>query len=171
MQFAHTVTWNIMAIFKYLFSTLKIYLFILILFLWLILFLAVQLKYQFLRNNGECRAVALGISKALNRDCHAGLLRKLRGYGITESLFDLILSFLLNSELNVVLIWLASISIYIDVHVGQTLFLIFINHHPDVNSSQIDIYADKNTIFTPVSIGKSATPGKDFQLTWVRKSF
>ena len=46
--------------------------------------------------SGATQAVALDISKAFNRVWHAGLLNKLRSYGISGEIFGLISSFLSN---------------------------------------------------------------------------
>ena len=46
--------------------------------------------------SGATRAVALDISKAFNRVWHAGLLHKLKSYGISGQIFGLISSFLRN---------------------------------------------------------------------------
>ena len=48
---------------------------------------------------GATRAVALHISKAFDRVCHAGLLHKLKSYGISGQIFGLISSFLSNRGL------------------------------------------------------------------------
>ena len=53
--------------------------------------------------SGATRAVALDISKALNRVWHAGFLHKLKSYGISGQIFGLISSFLSNRRLRVVL--------------------------------------------------------------------
>ena len=53
--------------------------------------------------SGATRAVALDISKAFNRVWHAGLLHKLKSYGISGQIFGLISSFLGNRQLGVVL--------------------------------------------------------------------
>ena len=53
--------------------------------------------------SGATRAVALDISKAFDRVWHAGLLHKLKSYGISGQIFDLISSFLSNRWLWVVL--------------------------------------------------------------------
>ena len=53
--------------------------------------------------SGVTRAVALDISKAFDRVWHAGLLRKLKSYGISGQIFGLISSFLSNRWLQVVL--------------------------------------------------------------------
>ena len=47
--------------------------------------------------------MALDISKAFDRVWHAGLLHKLKSYGISGQIFDLISSFLNNRRLCVVL--------------------------------------------------------------------
>ena len=46
--------------------------------------------------SGATQAVALDISKAFDRVWHAGLLHKLKSYGISGQLFDLISSFISN---------------------------------------------------------------------------
>ena len=48
-------------------------------------------------------AVALDISKAFDRVWHAGLLHKLKSYGISGQIFGLVSSFLSNRWLRVVL--------------------------------------------------------------------
>ena len=53
--------------------------------------------------SGATRAVALDISKAFDRVWHAGLLHKLKSYGISSQIFDLISSFLCNRLLRVIL--------------------------------------------------------------------
>ena len=49
------------------------------------------------------QAVALDISKTFDRVWHAGLLHKLKSYGISGQIFGLISSFLSNRQLRVVL--------------------------------------------------------------------
>ena len=53
--------------------------------------------------SGATRAVAFDISKAFDRVWHAGLLHKLKSYGISGQIFSLISSFLSNRRLRVVL--------------------------------------------------------------------
>ena len=53
--------------------------------------------------SGATRAVALDISKAFDRVWHAGLLHKLKFYGISGQIFGLISSFLSNRRLRAVL--------------------------------------------------------------------
>ena len=49
--------------------------------------------------SGATRAVAFDISKAFDRVCHAGLLHKLKSYGISGQIFGFISSFLSNRRL------------------------------------------------------------------------
>ena len=53
--------------------------------------------------SGATRVVALDISKAFDRFWHAGLLHKLKSYGISGQIFGLISSFLSNRRLRMVL--------------------------------------------------------------------
>ena len=53
--------------------------------------------------SGATRAVGRDISKAFDRVSHAGLLHKLKSYGILGQIFGLISSFLSNRRLRVVL--------------------------------------------------------------------
>ena len=53
--------------------------------------------------SGTARAVAIDISKAFDRVCHAGHLYKLKSYGISGQILSRISSFLSNSLLRVVL--------------------------------------------------------------------
>ena len=53
--------------------------------------------------SGATRAVALDISKAFDRVWHAGLLQKLKSYGISGQIFGPISSFLSNRWLRVIL--------------------------------------------------------------------
>ena len=49
--------------------------------------------------SGATRAVPLDISKTFDRVWHAALLHKLKFYGISGQIFDLISSFLINRRL------------------------------------------------------------------------
>ena len=106
-----------------------------------------------LEAGGLGRAVALDISKAFDKVWHAGLLHKLRGYGINGQLLNLIRSNLSNRQLKVVLDGQHSSSYSINAGVpqgsvlGPILFLIFINDLPDDLLSQIAIYADDTTVY------------------------
>ena len=53
--------------------------------------------------SGATRAVALYIFKDFDRVWHAGLLRKLKSYGISGQIFGLISSYLSHRQLRVIL--------------------------------------------------------------------
>ena len=104
--------------------------------------------------SGATRAVALDISKAFDRVWHAGLLHKLRSYGISGQIFDLISSFVSNRRLRVVLDGKSSQEYPVNAGVpqgsilGPTLFLLYINDLPDDVISDIAIYADYATLYS-----------------------
>ena len=98
--------------------------------------------------SGATQAVALDISKAFDRVWHAGLLHKLKSYGISGQIFGLISSFLSNRWLWVVLDGKSSLE-YPGIAgvpqgsiLGPTLFLLYINGLPDDVICDIAIYAD-----------------------------
>ena len=103
-------------------------------------------------SSGATRAVALDISKAFGRVWYAGLFHKLRSYGILGQIFGLISSFLSNRWLRVVLDGKSSQEYSFNAGVPQesiigcTLFLQYINDHPDDVIYNIAIYADDTTI-------------------------
>ena len=98
--------------------------------------------------SGATRAVALDISKAFDRVWHAGLLHKLKSYGISSQIFGFISSFLSNRRLRVVLDGKSSQEYPVNGGVpqrsilGPTLFLLYINDLPDDVICNIAIYAD-----------------------------
>ena len=104
--------------------------------------------------SGATRAVALDISKAFDRVWHAGLLHKLKSYGISGQIFGLISSFLSNRRLRVVLDGKSSQEYPINAGVpqgsilGPTLFLLYINDLPDDVICNIAIYADDTTLYS-----------------------
>ena len=83
--------------------------------------------------SGATRAVALDISKAFDRVRHAGLLHKLKSYGISGQIFSLISSFLSNRRVQVVLDGKSSQEYPVNAGVlqssilGPTLFVLYIN--------------------------------------------
>ena len=109
--------------------------------------------------SGEARAVALDISKAFDKVWHAGLLHKLKAYGISGSIFELISSFLSDRRIKVVLDGQSSTEYTVNSGVpqgsvlGPTLFLIFINDLPDHILSKLGIFADDSTLYS--CLGKS----------------
>ena len=97
-------------------------------------------------------AVALDISKDFDRVWHAGLLHKLKSYGISGQIFVLISSFLSNRRLRVILDGKCSQEYPVNVGVpqgsilGPTLFLLYINDLTDDVICDISIYADDTTL-------------------------
>ena len=104
--------------------------------------------------SGATRAVALDISKAFDRVWHAGLLHKLKSYGISGQIFGFISSFLSNRRLRVVLDGKSSQEYPVNAGVpqgsilGLTLFLLYINDLPDDVICNIAIYADDTTLYS-----------------------
>ena len=104
--------------------------------------------------SGATRAVALDISKAFDRVSHAGLLHKLKSYGISGQIFGLISSFLSNRRLQVFLDGKSSQEYPVNAGVpqgsilGPTLFLLYINDLPDDVICEIGIYADDTTLYS-----------------------
>ena len=104
--------------------------------------------------SGATRAVALDISKAFDRVWHAGLLLKLRSFGISGQIFGLISSFLSNRRLQVVLDGKSSQEYPVSARVpqgsilGPTFFLLYINNLPDDVICDIAIYADDTTLYS-----------------------
>ena len=104
--------------------------------------------------SGATRAMALDISKAFDRVWHAGLLHKLKSYGISGQIFGLIYYFLGNRRLRVVLDREYSQEYPVNAGVPQgsildpTLFLLYINDLPDDVICNIAIYADDTSLYS-----------------------
>ena len=98
--------------------------------------------------SGATQVVAFG------RVWHAGLLHKLKSYGISGQIFGLISSFLSNRWLQVVLDGNSSQEYPVNVGVpqgsilGPTHFLLYINDLPDDIICDIAIYADDTTLYS-----------------------
>ena len=92
------------------------------------------------------------MSKAFDRVWHAGLLHKLKTYGISGQIFGLISSFLSNRRRHVVLDGKSSQEYPVNAGVPQgsildpTRFLLYINDLPDDVICNIVIYADESTL-------------------------
>ena len=92
--------------------------------------------------------------KAFDRVWHAGLLHKLKSYGISGQIFGLISSFLSNRRLRVLLDGKSSQEYPVNAGVPQgsilrpTLFLLYINDLPDDVICDIAIYADDTTHYS-----------------------
>ena len=103
---------------------------------------------------GATRALALDISKVFDRVWHAGLLHKLKSYGISGQMFDLVSSFLSNRRLGVVLGRKFSQEYPVNAGVpqgsilGPTLFLLYINDLPYNVTYNIAICADDTTLYS-----------------------
>ena len=104
--------------------------------------------------SGATQAVTLDISQAFDKVWHAGLLHKLKSYGISGQIFGLISSFLSNRWLQVVLDGKSSQEYPVNAGVpqgsilGPTLFLLYINDLPDDVICNIAIYADDTTLYS-----------------------
>ena len=98
--------------------------------------------------------MALDISKAFDRVWHAGLLHKLKSYGISGQIFGLISSFLSNRQLQVVLNGKSSQEYPVNAGVlqgsilGPTLYLLYINDLLDNVICNIAIYADNTILYS-----------------------
>ena len=98
--------------------------------------------------------MALDITKAFDRVWHAGLLHKLKSYGVSGQIFGLISSFLSNRQLRVVLDGKSSQEYPVNAGVpqgstlGPTPFLLYINDLPDDVICDIGIYADDTTLYS-----------------------
>ena len=108
--------------------------------------------------SGETRAMALDISKAFDRVWHAGLLHKLKSYGISCQIFGLISTFVSNRRLRVVLDGKSSQEYPVNAGVPQgsipqsfvlstAPFLLYINNIPDIICG-VTIYADDATLYS-----------------------
>ena len=105
--------------------------------------------------SGATRAVALDISKAFDRFCHATLLHKLKFYGISGQIFGLISSFLSIDSFE--WFWMESLhrkcprvnaGVPEGSILGHTLFLLYINDFADAVICDIAIYADDTTVYS-----------------------
>ena len=100
---------------------------------------------------GTTRAVALDIANAFDRVWHTVVLHKLKSYGISGQISDVISSLLSNRRLRVVLDRKSSKEYPVNARVpqgsilGPTLFLLYINYDVICN---IAIYADDTTLYS-----------------------
>ena len=118
--------------------------------------------------SGATQAVALDLYKGFNIVWHAGLLQKLYSYGVSGQIFDLISSFLSNSQLRVYLDGQCSQEYPVNAVVpqgsilGPTLFLLYINDIPDDVICNIAIYADDITLYSKCD--QASDPWEQFKL-------
>ena len=98
--------------------------------------------------------MALDISKAFDRVWHAGLLHKLKSYGISGQIFGLTSSFLSNRRLQVFLDrkspqeYPANAGVPQGSILGPKRFLLYINDFPDDIICNIAMYADCTTLYS-----------------------
>ena len=104
--------------------------------------------------SGAIQAATLDISKAFDRVWHAGLLHRLKSYGISRQIFCLISSFSVIDRFRVVLDGkfsqehLVNAGVPQDSILGTTLFLLYINDLPDGVICDIAICADDTTLYS-----------------------
>ena len=112
-----------------------------------------------LKLSGTTRAIALDISKAFDRVWHNGLLHKLRAYGVTDGIFQ-ILPFLVVQRLKLILDGKSSPEFDVNDGVPQgsiycpilLSFFYLLNDLPDIVLSKITIYADDITALYCVAV-------------------
>ena len=98
--------------------------------------------------------MALDISKAFDRVWHAGLLHKLKSYGISGQIFGLISSFLSNRRFRVILDGKSSKEYSVNAGdpqgsiLGPTLSLLYINGLPDDGICNTAINADDTALYS-----------------------
>ena len=98
--------------------------------------------------SGTTRAVALDISKAFDRVWHAGLLHKLKSYGISGQILGLVLLFLIIGDGKSSQEYPVNAGVPQGSILGPTLFLLYINDLPDDVICNIAIYADDTTLYS-----------------------
>ena len=109
---------------------------------------------RFFNRSGATRAIALDILKAFNRVWLAGILHKLKSYGISGQIFGLISSFLSKRRVGEVLDrkfpqeYTVNAGVPQGSILGPTLFLLYINDLPDDVICNIAIFANDTALYS-----------------------
>ena len=112
--------------------------------------------YKNFENQDETRAVFLDISKAFDKVWHEGLIYKLKSNGISGNLLSFFDDYIKNRFQRVTLNGTESDWRSISAGVpqgsvlGPLLFLVYINDLTENIKSQMRLFADDSSIFTPV---------------------
>ena len=114
--------------------------------------------YKTFEKHDETRALFLDISKAFDKVWHDGLIFKLKSSGISGTLLSFFENYLQNRHQRVVLNGAMSDWSSISAGVpqgsvlGPLLFLVYINDLTENISSQMRLFADDSSLFTPVKV-------------------
>jgi hypothetical protein len=112
--------------------------------------------YEELERKNDVHFVFLDFSKAFDKVWHKGLIYKLRKMGINGHLLGLLENYLSERTQKVVISGIKSDHQPVRAGVqqgsilGPLLFLVYINDLPDCVSSNISLFADDTTLWTPV---------------------
>ena len=113
--------------------------------------------YDSFEKYDETRALFLDISKAFDKVWHEGLIYKLNCNGISGNLLTFFENYLLNRQQRVVINGINSDWKSVKAGVpqgsvlGPLLFLVYINDLTDNISSEMRLFADDSSVFTPVN--------------------
>ena len=110
--------------------------------------------YRDLNRSGATQVEALDITKAFNKVLQAGLLHKLRPFGISSWIFGIILSFFRNGWLGVIQDEKSGQDFMVNVRVlqgftlGPTFSLLYINDLSDDFICNDGTYADDTALYS-----------------------